>query len=423
MVILLLVYHLLLEREKMHRFNRFFLLFSLVFGLTIPLLTFQIGTPTVSDFQLSSYLQEIQQRTTSFDSPAVSATKNTTSSSGNHYWLLLSGYLVVTLAFAARFLRNLYSLYSTIRQNDQREWEGANLVLVENCSIPHSFFSYIFVDKQEFKSGNIDSRILSHELAHVRQKHSLDILFIELLKIVLWFNPAIYFYKKAIQLNHEFLADNAVTAQSQDIASYQQLLLRMKSQPMNLSLASSIQYSITKKRIVMITKQSTRLRTVCKQFTLIPLLAGLVFMFSTANAQAQKVDDLSITELMDAIHAKMETTKSLSGDEKQKLQHLIEQMQQKLMQVDKPKNPPPPPPVPKNDPKAALEAVLQSYQDHIRTYNNISAIPENKQRLNTLYERAMSLHNEIDKLQKEIHTQDPPPPPPIPLSPKERIEK
>ena len=69
------------------------------------------------------------------------------------------------------------------------------------------------------------SELIAHEKAHLDQKHTLDVLFVEILQIVFWFNPLLLFYKRAIKLNHEFLADQAVNAQFQSVKNYQNLLL------------------------------------------------------------------------------------------------------------------------------------------------------------------------------------------------------
>lgn len=268
-----------------------------------------------------------------------------------------------------------------------------------------------------YKSGNINNAIFTHELTHARQKHSLDILFLELLKVALWFNPAIYFYKRAIQLNHEFLADESVIAGAQNVSRYQRLLLKLKSGETDMPLASSIHYSITKKRIIMMTKKSTRLRTACKQLALIPLIGGLAFMFCTKTASAQDISSMSLPELMDVVASRMESVDSLSEQQKEELNSIITKIQKELkFQV-----PPPPAPISESKEKR-LRRVVESLQEHSRFYAGIKQIPENRAQLERSYEKLLILYDEVVKMENEIK-ENPPAPPPKPLNPAKRIEE
>ncbi len=128
-----------------------------------------------------------------------------------------------------------------------------------------------------------------HELAHVRQLHSLDVLFVELIQIIFWFNPLIYFYKQAIKLNHEYLADESVINTCKDIAAYQQMLLSKVSSN-HPTLASSLHFSLTKKRFIMMTKSNSPKKAFIKKFALIPLSMCIAVAFST-KIVAQKTNE------------------------------------------------------------------------------------------------------------------------------------
>jgi len=415
LLLLLLVYHFLLEREKMHHFNRYFLLFSLVFSLTIPLLTFNINTVPLSappDFQLSTYLQEIQNRAVAVD-PSPASTNESLITSEKHYSpyfynLLFMVYLAGALIMALRFFNNLYVLCSAIHRNDSISTGKANIVLVDDCCMPHSFFNYIFVDKEKYKNGLIAEAILFHELTHMRQIHSADILFIELLKIVLWFNPVIYFYKKAIQLNHEFLADEAVIRETENTSGYQNLLLQIQSGQKQIVLASSIYHSKTKKRLIMMTKKTTRFRTAVRKLALIPLLTGLVFIFSIRTANAQQIEEMSIFELMNAVFEKVQQADSLSDQERVELNHLLSKIKGELNHKEL---------------RSSLEQVHAKYRDLIQTYINIPALDEQREKLKSAYENIIDVNKEIERLQQEINKMNPPPPPPVPPKPADRLKK
>ena len=110
-----------------------------------------------------------------------------------------------------------------------------------------------------------------HELVHVTQKHTLDILFIEFLKAIFWFNPLFIFYKKAIQLNHEFLADEEIVKTYNNVPFYQNLLLQKSSEQQTIYLASNLNYLVTKKRLIMMTKRTSQKIVLLKKVAVVPI--------------------------------------------------------------------------------------------------------------------------------------------------------
>ena len=273
--ILILIYYLVLEREKIYRFNRFYLLFSIVFSFIIPVITIKIRTavslisPTVYQ-PVSSIQGAVSQQTL----PSV----NENITPGN---ILLLVYLGVTLFLFIRFIINVIILFIKIKNNDSVPYHGAKLVLTGDNHVPHSFLNYIFIFKEDYVKGNIEKEIFNHELAHVRQRHSLDILFIELITLFAWINPILFLYRRAIQLNHEFLADEFVVNSVTSPHDYQLLLLDKAMQPSVLVLSSSFNYLQTKKRIIMMTKKTSFRIAILKQIALIPVIIITGFLFST----------------------------------------------------------------------------------------------------------------------------------------------
>jgi hypothetical protein len=157
----------------------------------------------------------------------------------------------------------------------------ARLVLTPALPVSHSFFNYIFLDKEAYERGTIEEEILNHELAHVRQKHSIDILVIEALLVLAWFNPFLYLYRKAIRLNHEFLADESVLKTFSNVQSYQLLLLDKAAYGSHLSLTSRFNYLTTKQRLIMMTKTTSDKVAALKKIALLPLLIVSVLFFAT----------------------------------------------------------------------------------------------------------------------------------------------
>ena len=132
---------------------------------------------------------------------------------------------------------------------------------------------------------------MHHELAHVNQKHSYDILFIELIRCLFWINPFLYFYKRAIQLNHEFLADEAVNNSFKNVYSYQVLLLEKAGMYKAINIASQFNYQVTKKRLMMMTKTTSASIKACKQFAILPILLVSMYVFGRNVVVQQKTVD------------------------------------------------------------------------------------------------------------------------------------
>ncbi|MBO9611839.1 MAG: hypothetical protein J7619_04050 [Dyadobacter sp.] len=155
-------------------------------------------------------------------------------------------------------------------------FETARLVLMPGDAPIYSFFHFIFISQEAFDNQKIPKEILAHELAHSKQMHSFDILFTELLIAVSWFNPFLLLYRRAIRLNHEYLADASVLAGPTGVKEYQLLLLDTLLAHRTASLASSFNYPVTKKRLAMMTtKINLRIQFLKKALValLLPVLA------------------------------------------------------------------------------------------------------------------------------------------------------
>ena len=272
--ILLLVYRFFLEKEKMHRLNRIYLVGSIILSYTVPLVTFHSYLPSLPIQEV--WVTELPDIVTTVPVQTPVADVATI----NWWSLLFVLYGCITVFLLFRFSRNIIDLLLKAKNNARANYAGAKLVFTKDGFIPHSFFNYIFLSKQDFDNGAIEEEIFCHELAHVQQKHSADIVFYELLLAFAWFNPVLWFYRSAIQLNHEFLADDAVIKIFNNTPGYQQLLLRKASQPGQFLLASRFNYLITKKRLVMMSTTTSRNAAALKQLALLPVLCLVVLGFS-----------------------------------------------------------------------------------------------------------------------------------------------
>jgi beta-lactamase regulating signal transducer with metallopeptidase domain len=282
LVLLLGFYHLILEKEKMHRFNRFYLLGCILFSFLVPSFTITVApvvletavlTETASINQISADATPQQQIIESLD-----YTKYIIG-----LYSLISSILLILLS------KKVYQLLNKVKRNQHINYFTATVVLLKERIVPYTFLHYIFINKHTYQTESVEEQILTHELAHVEQKHSIDVLFIEVLLNLFWFNPFFRYYKKAIQLNHEFLADDAVIKSHKNITEYQQVLLNTTAQNNNIYLASNLNYSLTKKRLLMMTTPSSKTKILLKKLMVIPLIAGFTFAFAQRIEAQEKL--------------------------------------------------------------------------------------------------------------------------------------
>ena len=285
-------YKLFLERETMHQLKRFYLLFALVLSIGFPLITFTQFVEPVTITQNFTNAQQIV-----FEHEAIEQTS---------LWdylpqLLWTVYGIGVLIFSLKFVLNLNVIFKKIHCNPKLKAHRYINVLLNDEVTPHTFFNYIFLNKYKYESQQIPQEVFIHEQTHAEQKHSLDILFIELLQILFWFNPLLYFIKRDIKLNHEFLADKAVLLNGIQPSQYQQLLLAFSSNAAEPQLANAINYSSIKKRFTIMKTQTSKQKMWLRSLLLLPLVALTLYGFSERKevVNGEILTSLEIIETLD----------------------------------------------------------------------------------------------------------------------------
>ncbi len=240
-------YALLLRRQKTFGYNRFYLLFALFLGLLVPLLTLEdrVATVLLAPIDLAAIA-----------APTFANLEQAAGSNSN-WALLIFLYGTGLLVFTGRFLWGLSRIWKIYANSQVTPQAGYQLVTMSENYPPFSFLHCLFVPKHLSQNPTAYQCILTHEAAHIQQAHSLDILMIELLQIIFWFNPILIFYKMALRDQHEYLADQAVLRNT-SVAQYGHLLLD-QSVSTFLPLVHPFFHSSLKKRILMMTNTSTRL--------------------------------------------------------------------------------------------------------------------------------------------------------------------
>ncbi len=273
MAILLLFYKLVLEQENMHVFKRYFLLSAILVSFIIPAIVFVEYIEPVS----ASVIPTTNPKTITPYQILEVPTDVEVINWSKLFWTI---YVVGLLGFGFRFVKHLYQILRRIRVNPKLKTQFSIKVLLKEKLPPHTFFSYIFLNKNKFESNAIPKAVLIHEEIHAQQYHSLDVLLIELLQVIFWFNPLVYLFKKSIKLNHEFLADSAVLDNGLEKSDYQKLLLAFSSTASEPQLVNALTYSSIKKRFKVMKKRTSKNSIVFRSFLVLPLVALLLFGFS-----------------------------------------------------------------------------------------------------------------------------------------------
>ncbi|RYD75074.1 MAG: TonB family protein, partial [Sphingobacteriales bacterium] len=251
-------YKLLLDKETYFTLNRIYLVSAGFLSLCIPFIRLEWLTEQKAAQQVYT--------TVKWDAVLQQATIVTETQEGfNWANLIVSIYCAGILFFFCKLIFNLFTVSKLIKN--------------AKAGSAFSFFGKKVIDSELPKSNVIDS----HEEAHIKQWHTLDILFFEFIGIITWLNPVIYLYKKAIKNIHEFLADEHAAAFQGDKAEYAMLILS-KSFGINPNALTSnfFEKSLVKKRIYMLHKERSKKMAIMKYGIFIPLF-GIFIVFSSAT--------------------------------------------------------------------------------------------------------------------------------------------
>jgi bla regulator protein BlaR1 len=276
--VFLLIYSTLLAKERMFAFNRLYLLLTLALSLIIPYISLEFVVNQKYN-TIPNATQWIEQATSPLTKTAYLEPKQQL-----NYWAILYGMVTTLLVF--RFAISLRRILLLIKKNEKITTSGTTFVLLHDSISPASFFHYVFVNKADYLENKIPQEVLFHEKEHGRLKHTLDILLLEIVQIVAWFNPFVYLYKQAIQLNHEFEVDQKVVRYYGSAKHYQYLLINQAAD--SSKLIHSFNFIHIKKRILMITRNSQPSVVFAKAILSTSIVLAVSFLF-TEKSFAQEI--------------------------------------------------------------------------------------------------------------------------------------
>ena len=287
------LYAATLRRSNLLRLRRYYLVGTLMVAMVIPFVSIETKVPQAT--RVGSYMQHFQildeapalQIGDTDASPVPIQTetkieKQTAPASWTWKDLLVKGYLIgCTITFILLIIK-LVRTFRYYRCSSLSEslstWEMRVRVLTEpDGNIPFSFLRSVFVNPEVFTNSELQ-QVLSHERAHIRQHHTADLLLLEAIKVLQWFNPLIYLYLRELKSVHEYLADEEVLAQGAVKRDYLELLYKQLCMGKFAPVGNSFRHFLTKKRIQMMNQRVKNKVSAWWLLLLIPIMTGLLLV-------------------------------------------------------------------------------------------------------------------------------------------------
>ena len=289
-----LFYRLLLSKETFHRFNRFALLGILLLSCIVPFMEVTVKEPT-----------EVHQQFLTFEELLLTVGVSPVEEAGNimlvsdFTWreMLLLVYLSGIVFFLIRTVWSLFRMLHLIRDSRIVSRENGITIIAHRKNIaPFSWMKFVLISETDLLENGTE--ILVHEVAHIRKRHSIDLLVADICIFFQWFNPASWLLKQELQNIHEYEADECVINQGIDAKKYQLLLIKKAVGTRLYSMANSFNHSKLKKRITMMLKEKSSPWARLKYLYVLPVAAIAVTAFARPEV-SNKVEEISSVKVND----------------------------------------------------------------------------------------------------------------------------
>ncbi|WP_303925048.1 M56 family metallopeptidase [Draconibacterium sediminis] len=289
-VLFYLVYWFFLRNETFHAANRWFLIGSLLLAILLPLIPVRYEVFIEATEGAKTGAHTIAD--TFKNIPVFKATEESTATFGWQQAILLI-YLTGAAIFLLRLLTQTFVLVHLMIKYRVTSLNGMRVVENEKYGLPFSFFNVVFINPK-FHTQDDLPEILAHEKVHIRENHWFDLLFIELLTVIFWFNPFIWMFERAIKQNHEYLADKGVLAQGHTVGRYQALLVNQLMGMQIIGITNNLNFALSTNRLKMMTKKKTSARRLIRFTWALPALALLLFAFAEPDYRMQELNEPEI---------------------------------------------------------------------------------------------------------------------------------
>ena len=270
-------YRLLLSKETFHRFNRIILLGTAALSFVLPLCVITIHEVVM--------IPAVQSTPQMFESATI-GTMAAVAEVSEPIWpyVICAVFAIGALGVLLMAVVSIAKVICIIRSGEHHTLESSETLVITDAEIaPFSWMKYIVLSREDYENGY--SQILTHEKAHIALKHSWDVLFVDMITALQWFNPAMWMLKADLRAIHEFEADDAVLRSGADVKEYQYLLIRKAVSKSGYSVANSFNHSTLKARITMMLNQKSSRKGAWKALYVLPLVG-----ISLAATAETKVD-------------------------------------------------------------------------------------------------------------------------------------
>lgn len=274
--VLYIFYWLLLRKETYFSLNRIILVSTLLLALVIPFIRITITGHAEQGSIVYIFNRFIMDPLVV--SPETVQTDKIQSISLIQiiYFIYFAG----VIFFFLKFLVQFFQIFILVKKYGTRKLFGYKIVPIDNDLSPFSFFNFIFIDPGKIEENELKN-VLYHEGEHARKFHTVDIILLEIICIIQWFNPFIWFYKLALREIHEYEVDLRVIKNGENKLNYQKLILQQAFGNQFFQVVHHLlTNSLIKKRITMMTKTGSKKRTIIKSLFILPIAAMLVMIFS-----------------------------------------------------------------------------------------------------------------------------------------------
>ncbi len=288
-------YWLVLRDNKFHQYNRFYLLTIAALSWIVPLIKIHWNETNFSeDTNIYYFLSAVAENNTEIESSFKLNWYNISWQNG-----LKLLYIGGALLLLGSLIVSLFRIYQLYKSNRSSSLGQIDLVITNAKGTPYSFFKYIFWNEAIDMTSTTGQQILQHEITHVKEKHSYDKLFVQLILIAGWFNPLFWLIKKELHMIHEFIADKKCVDNG-DTASLAQMLLTAAYPQHHFSLTNSFFFSPIKRRIAMLSKQTNTKFSYLRRLIVLPLLAIIVVLVAFRNKETTQ--PISVESVINTIY-------------------------------------------------------------------------------------------------------------------------
>ena len=270
-VVFYMFYRLLLSKETFHRVNRVVLLSTALLSFILPLCVITTHQTVVLDAVPMVSVGNVQMEMATDEQPA------------QWQYVIPLLYIIGVVVVLSHTLLSVWRVLMLVRRSERiPQADGTTLCVVPDEVPPFSFCSFIVMNRNDYNIG--DSAILAHERGHIRQHHSCDVLLVDLLTALQWFNPAMWMLRADLRAIHEYEADGAVLSQGINARQYQYLLITKAASIGGYSIANGISHSTLKNRITMMLQKKSPRSRFMKLLALVPIVGiALALNAETVN--------------------------------------------------------------------------------------------------------------------------------------------